>query len=181
MQPSFRHDEIFPIIARLIIHSQGDANGFVGHDTIVAAVLGDPEAAAIVGDARRTAAWNDDRAAASNMVAWFSQQITVGNSPWGEFFDREQQRGTWAYRPKTAVQPPIAPDPELAAIEGDPRLFFHIKRERDRGLARSKRDAMRRPDGQLICEACGFLVVTPIQVFPATSARFTTVGRSRKL
>jgi hypothetical protein len=27
---------------------------------------------------------------------WFSQQITVGNSPWGEFFDREQQRGTWA-------------------------------------------------------------------------------------
>ncbi len=38
MQPSFRHDDI-PIIARSIIRFQGDANGFVGHDTIVAACL----------------------------------------------------------------------------------------------------------------------------------------------
>ena len=52
MQPSFRHDEMFPIIARLIIHSQGDVNGFVGHDTIVATSSVDPEAAAIVSGVR---------------------------------------------------------------------------------------------------------------------------------
>lgn len=158
MQPSFCHDDVFPIIARLIIQSPGDAKGFVTHDTIVAAVLADSETAGIVAHARRTAAWSHDRSAASNMVAWFSQQITVGKSPWGEFFDREQQRGAWAYRPKTAVQAPIAPDLELARIEGNPRLFFHFKRERDPDLSRAKRDSMRRADGQLVCEACGFLV-----------------------
>jgi 5-methylcytosine-specific restriction protein A len=82
------------------------------------------------------------------------------------------------YRPKTAVQPPIAPDPELAAIEGDPRLFFHIKRERDRGLARAKRDAMRRPDGQLICEACGFLVR---DAYPGLSGDVCEVHHRRPL
>jgi len=178
VEPSFSHSELFPLIARLIVRLPGDASGFVGHDAIVAAVLADSEGAGIVARARATTAWPDDHAAASNMVAWFSQQITVGRSAWSEFFDREQQGGTWAYRPKTAVHPPIAPDIELSAIEGNPRLFFHIRRERDPTLARAKRDAMRRPDGQLACEACGFVVPS---VYPGLSGDVCEVHHRRPL
>lgn len=177
-EPSFRHDETFPIIARLIGQSRGDINGFVGHETIVNAMLSDPEGLTIVAKARDRAAWSDDRVAASNMVAWFSQQITIGNSRWGELFDREQQRGAWAYRSKTAVSPPIAPDPELAAVEGDPRLFFHLKRERDPALARAKRESARRPDGQLTCEACGFLMR---DVYPGLTGDVCEVHHRRSL
>lgn len=101
-----------------------------------------------------------------NMLQWFSRRISFGRSPWADFFAREQRAGGWAYRPKTAVAPPIAPDLELSAIEGDPRMFFHIRRERDRTLAQAKRDAMRSLDGQLTCEACGFMAC---QVYPGLS------------
>ena len=123
MDPSFRHGDVFPLIARVITRLPGDALGYVNHKAIVTAILADPEGAGIVARARAAGGWNDDRVA-SNMVAWFSQQITVANSPWEAFFDRKKQGGTWAYRPKTAIAPPIAPDPELSAIEGDPRLFL---------------------------------------------------------
>src|SRR6266508_1255378 len=92
------------------------------------------------------------------MIAWFSQQITVGRSRWREFFDRKRQQGTWAYRPKTRVPPAVAVDIELSAIEGEPRMFFHVRRERDPALAAAKREAARTPDGRLTCEACGFVV-----------------------
>jgi len=100
MESSFRHREVFPVIARLIPQLPGDAMGFVDHDAIVTAVLADPEGTAIVASARATAAWKNDRAVAANMVAWFSQQITTANSPWAALFEREQQGGAWAYRPK---------------------------------------------------------------------------------
>lgn len=178
MEPSFRHSEVFPLIARLITRIPGDASGFVNHDAIVTAILADPEGAGIVARARTTAAWSDDRGAASNMLAWFSQQITVGRSPWADFFDREQRNSAWAYRPKTAVAPPIAADLELSAIEGDPRLFFHIRQERNPALARAKREAMRRPDGQLMCEVCGFLVP---EVYPGLSGDVCEVHHRRPL
>jgi len=64
----------------------------------------------------------------------------------------------WAYRPITAVPAPLAEPDLLAAMEGDPRLFIHVRKERIPALAKAKRDSMRRPDGQLACEACGFLM-----------------------
>jgi 5-methylcytosine-specific restriction protein A len=99
------------------------------------------------------------------MLQFLSKEITE-KSPWADFFDREKRANGWAYRPKTAVAPPIAPDLDLAAVEGDPRLFFHIRRERDAALARAKREAMHRPDGSLMCEACGFLAA---RVYPGLS------------
>jgi hypothetical protein len=178
MEPSFRQSDVFPLIARLITRVPGDANGFVSHDAIVAVVLADPEGARIVEQARLTTAWPDDRAAASNMVAWFSQQITMQRSPWASFFNREQQNGAWAYQPKTSIEPPIAADPELSAIEGDPRLFFHIRRERDPAIALAKRQSMRGPDGQLACEACRFVIS---RVYPGLSGDICEVHHRRPL
>jgi hypothetical protein len=41
------------------------------------------------------------KSVATTMVAWFSQQITVGKSPWAQRFERIKVDGRWAYRPAT--------------------------------------------------------------------------------
>jgi hypothetical protein len=38
---------------------------------------------------------------ASNMVSWFSQRITVGESAWEQAFERTKVDGQWAYQPVT--------------------------------------------------------------------------------
>lgn len=157
MDATFSHAEVFPLIARLIVRAPADDVGFVDHDAIVSALLADAEGKSVISRATTASSLPDHRSVASNMVAWFSQQITVGRSRWAEFFDRERRGGAWAYRPKTAVSPPVAADVELSAVEGDPRLFFHLRRERDPALARAKREAAEAADGCLKCEACGFV------------------------
>ncbi|TKB82227.1 MAG: hypothetical protein E8D45_00805 [Nitrospira sp.] len=157
MDATFSHGEVFPLIARLIVRAPADDVGFVEHDAIVSALLADAEGNSIVSRASTASSLPDRRSVASNMVAWFSQQITVERSPWAEFFDRERRAGAWAYRPKTAVSPPVAPDIELSAVEGDPRLFFHLRRERDPALVRAKREEAEHANGCLKCEACGFV------------------------
>jgi len=156
MEPTFSHAEVFPLIAQVIVRAPADDSGFVDHESIVSAVLSDADGSSIIRRASTASSLPDHRHVASNMVAWFSQQITVERSPWAEFFDRERRGGAWAYRPKTAVLPPIAADAELSAVEGDPRMFFHLRRERDPAIAQAKREAAQAADGRLQCEACGF-------------------------
>lgn len=154
MEPSFQHDDVFPLIALLIVRCA--ENGvFVTHDQIVSAVLSDPKGASMAAVARSSAKWDNDRQAASNMVAWFSQQITVGNSPWVDFFDRERIGGAWAYRSKVAVPSAMGEDVELSAIEGEPRLFFHLRRERSAVLRKAKIQTLLATGGLPSCEACG--------------------------
>jgi hypothetical protein len=158
--PAFSIEEVSKVIARLVPRLPGDATGFVTHHVIVSGLLADPEGTVIVAQARlaKPTSWSGDQAAAANMIAWFSQQITAGVSRWGEFFDREKRGNVWAYRAKITAPQPIALDLEaLAAIEGDPRWFFHLRRERDRGIAEAKRNAAKQPDGSLVCEGCGFV------------------------
>ena len=50
------------------------------------------------------------------------------------------------------VESPVAPDGELTFMEGDPRLVFHVRRERDPALVEAKREAVYpRLDGE-VCE-----------------------------
>ena len=60
----------------------GDQRYIPAHE-IAAELLRDPEAMAIIG---RAQSQQGERCSAErlahNMVAWFSQKITVGNSPW---------------------------------------------------------------------------------------------------
>lgn len=154
---SFTHSELFPLVARLILQAAKDRPGsLVKHEELVTQILADEIGAALVANARAKSSWPDDRSAASNMVAWFSQQISVGRSEWVEFFERERVAGAWAYRPVAAATPGTIPDFEFAALEGEPRMFFHLRRERDAGLVRAKRAAARNLAGQLECEVCGF-------------------------
>ena len=101
MPNSWEHVDIFPVIARIIPASFDSTHDFVTHDDIVKALLTDTEAAPIIANAQdqspepHTAEW-----IAHNMVAWFSQRITVGESDWVQQFDRKKIDGKWAYRPK---------------------------------------------------------------------------------
>ncbi len=103
MTNSWEHADIFPAIARIITNVFDAKQDFVTHDEIVGSILSDSEASSLVANAvsqskeTRTADW-----IAHNMVAWFSQRITVGDSDWIEHFDRKKIDFKWAYRPKIA-------------------------------------------------------------------------------
>lgn len=157
MKTTFSHREIFPLIVRLIVRLAKEADGSVGHRMIVSALMGDPEGAEHIKRAKSRTALHDADAVASNMVAWFSQRISVGRSPWTGFFVRERREGVWAYTPITTLPPTLASDDELVAVEGDPRLFVHFRRERDRALTGRKRKAVLAEHGRLACEACGLV------------------------
>jgi len=100
MSATWKQDDVFPIIARLI-SSGAIEDRYVTHDQIVNGLLPDSEAVPIIEQAHqqqqgqnRSIEWF-----AHNMVAWFSQQITVGHSQWSNEFDRKDIDGKWAYRP----------------------------------------------------------------------------------
>lgn len=155
---SFTHAEFFPLVAKLILRTTQSAPGeFVTHDALVELVLADDFGSGLVARARARSTWPDDRSAASNMVAWFSQQISVGRSEWAHFFERERIDGAWAYRPASSTRDGAIPEFEVSALEGEPRMFLHLRRERDPGIVRAKRAAARNFQGQLECEACGFV------------------------
>lgn len=165
---SFKHAEIFPIIARLIqTDSKEGTTRFIEHEEIVSLLLSDPAGNALVVEARKNNKLTDDRVVASNMIAWFSQKITQGTSEWAPFLEREKRNSLWAYRESSVLKNAIGDDPDLSAIEGEVRMFIHFRRERKKGLAANKRAAVLKSAGQLACEACG---VVPAQRYPGLSA-----------
>ena len=93
----YRHDEVFPVIARIIDEFSQGSTGYVKHDKIVNSMLVEPELQ-IVLDRRPKHRSRDSWA--SNMVQWFSEKITMGQSKWRYDFDRQQVDGKWEYRSK---------------------------------------------------------------------------------
>jgi hypothetical protein len=100
MEPSWKHADIFPIIARIIEQAHRERQGFINPREIADRLLQDPEGRNLVEAAReqrqeqRSLEW-----LASNMVSWFSQRITVGRSDWARAFERAKIDGLWAYKP----------------------------------------------------------------------------------
>jgi len=100
-QPTWKQSEVFPIIARLIGEEHQQHGRFVVAHEIAARLLQDGEARAIV-EAARPQDWSLEPRA-SNMVAWFSQRFTVGESEWQRAFERTRVDDQWAYKPITPV------------------------------------------------------------------------------
>ena len=153
---SFSQAEIFPLIARLIVQASACGNGFVEHPTIVSLLSADAEGSTIVHRAATSSGFPDPGHVAANMVAWFSQRISVNDSPWAAFFDRKRRSNGWAYRPVTAAHPSILSECDRVAIEGNLQMYFHLRRERDPTIAKAKRDAFVAIHGTLHCECCRF-------------------------
>jgi len=104
MEPSWKHADVFPIIARIIEDAHRERQRFVTAQEIAARLLRDAEARNLVEAAREQ---QEEKQSlewlASNMVSWFSQRITVGESEWAKAFERTKIDGLWAYKPVGAA------------------------------------------------------------------------------
>ncbi len=106
MEPSWKHADVFPIIARVIEQAYGEHQRFVTAQEIAARLLQDSEGRNLVEAAREQQ--QDQQSLewlASNMVSWFSQRITVGESDWARAFERSRIDGLWAYKPFAQLTP----------------------------------------------------------------------------
>lgn len=103
MATTWKQHDVFPIIAQIIEDLHAKEQRYITHDEITDALLQNQEAIAIIEDAQKQR--DDERSTewiAHNMVAWFSERITVGQSDWDGSLDRTKIDGKWAYKPKTA-------------------------------------------------------------------------------
>ena len=102
MQPTWKHADVFPIIARVIEQAYREHQRFITAPEVAARLLEDTggrrlvEAAHEQQEEKQSLEW-----LASNMVSWFSQRITVGESDWARAFERTKIDGLWAYKPVT--------------------------------------------------------------------------------
>src|SRR6266478_4468444 len=103
MEPSWKQADVFPVIARIIEQAHQEHQRFVTSQEIAVRLLQTSEGRNLVEAAReqqqekQSLEW-----LASNMVSWFSQRITVGESEWAQAFERTKIDGLWAYKPATA-------------------------------------------------------------------------------
>lgn len=100
MEPSWKQADVFPIVVRLIGQAFSERHDYVTSREIAERLAGDGEAAPLLDQARRQP--DEQRSSdwlAANMVAWFGQRITVGESDWSAAVERVRIDGNWAYRP----------------------------------------------------------------------------------
>jgi len=100
MEPTWKHDEVFPIIAHIIGQQYQQHQRYITSHEITAQLVQDDAAKSLIRHAQSQQRKNSSpERIAHNIVAWFSQRITVGNSPWKERFERTKIEGRWAYKP----------------------------------------------------------------------------------
>jgi hypothetical protein len=174
----FSLPEVFPLIARIIVERHLVTGDYVSHDEIAAALLNDPDSASILARVETSELDAEPKPIAANMVAWFSQQVTVARNEWAGGFDRIKRGGKYAYRPVTAMDNVFGAEPEAQAIEGDLRLVAHLRRERSRALVEAKKAAVIEATGRLQCEACGFDFR---EKYPTIGAGFAEIHHNRPL
>jgi len=102
----FALNEVFPVIARLIKQINEDTKKFAGHAQIVDLLLTDGEASSLLETAQMLTRFTEIREIASNMVAWWSQQITVGFNPFKDDFERRKP-SSYEYWAKCLGRTPI--------------------------------------------------------------------------
>ena len=114
MDPSWKHADVFPIIARVIEQAYREHQRFITAQEIAARLLQDSEGRNLVEAAREQQQQQQSLEwLASNMVSWFSQRITVGESDWRRAFERNKIDGLWAYKPRAQ---PTHEDPDGATV-----------------------------------------------------------------
>jgi hypothetical protein len=105
-EPSWRQADVFPVIARVIARAYEEHSRFITAQEIAMGLLQDQEGRNLVEAALehhengQSLEW-----LACNMVAWFSQRITVGESDWVGAFERTKMDGLWAYKPTEVRHP----------------------------------------------------------------------------
>jgi hypothetical protein len=106
MEPTWKQADVFPVIARVIEQAYREYQRFVTAQEIAARLLQDTEGRNLVEAAREQ---QEEKQSlewlTSNMVSWFSQRITIGESEWARAFERTKIDGLWAYKPIAPTNP----------------------------------------------------------------------------
>jgi hypothetical protein len=100
MEPSWKQADVFPVIARLIEQAYREHQRFITAQEIAGRLFQNTEGRNLVETARQQQ--KDKQSVqwlASNMVSWFSQRITIGESDWARALERTKVDGLWAYKP----------------------------------------------------------------------------------
>jgi len=95
---SWKHDEVFPLIAHVITAEFQQRQRFITSREIADALLRDAEARRIIDGVVQQRGSTPERTAI-NMVAWFSQRITAEQSDWRTRFERTRIDNQYAYKP----------------------------------------------------------------------------------
>lgn len=104
MEPAWKQVDVFPIVFRLITQAFDERRDYVTSRELAERLALDNAAQSLIAQARSEL--DDQHSAdwlASNMVAWFGQRITVGQSDWSRAVERTRIDGNWAYRPAHAA------------------------------------------------------------------------------
>ena len=102
---TWKKADVFPIIAHIIEQAHQQSTRLITVVEIADRVLknseGRPhvEAARVLQERKRSLEW-----IATNMVSWFSKDITTGESDWASAFQRDKVDGRWAYGPVDPVK-----------------------------------------------------------------------------
>jgi hypothetical protein len=99
--PSWKHSDVFPIIARIIGEEYQRHHRYITAHEISLRLVEDEEAQAIISQAHQQVEEQSLEWLATNMVSWFSQRITVGESEWQCAFERAKVDRQWAYIPRS--------------------------------------------------------------------------------
>lgn len=103
---TWSHDDMFPIISRIISQVYKTQQDFVSHEEIVAHLMQEPTAKHQIERAQQEQAGRSEQQIASNMVAWFSQRMSDQRLPnqYRDTFERVKRNRNWAYRPKVSQE-----------------------------------------------------------------------------
>jgi aspartyl-tRNA synthetase len=100
--PRWSHKEVFPIIAEVIREKCGRTSRLASHDEIATALVHHPSMQDVFEHLERLPNSHMREWEASNMVVLFSNRITEGTAlEYAEEFDRKEQAGGWAYKPRS--------------------------------------------------------------------------------
>jgi hypothetical protein len=95
---SWKQSDIFPLIAHVIAAQFQQHQRFITSREIAVALLRDSEARRIIDGVVQQRGSTPERTAI-NMVAWFSQRITAGQSEWQRMFERTRINSQYTYKP----------------------------------------------------------------------------------
>jgi hypothetical protein len=84
----FSISDVFPVIVKCITNINSETKNYASHSAIVESLLADDESIRLIDTAEMLTRFTSRKDIASNMVAWWSQQITVGLNPFKDQFER---------------------------------------------------------------------------------------------
>ena len=98
-QVGFTHQETFPGIAFVIRGLCSPQNEFVSHRQIVSTMLTDSELGPLLARiVKKDPEFRTAEKWASDMMAWFSQNYTMGTNPFAEQFERDSTVEPYRYK-----------------------------------------------------------------------------------